>query len=144
WQWEITEGPAKGQIIGRITSDSPTMRNSCGTLLSGLVGRPIRADEDIEPKDYVGHLYQVVVSPSKENPERTYVTQVIPMKTSNGTSGATTTPQPPPRSPSPPPPPPKPAAPPGTEGVPPPRYWVQDPATGKLELVTGDQVRDCI
>jgi hypothetical protein len=76
WQFKITEGEQAGQIVGRITSLEPTTKNACGTLLSGLVGHVVRADEQIDPAGYVGRRYQIVIGHSKESPEKTYVTQI--------------------------------------------------------------------
>lgn len=77
WQFQIVGGDYDGQQVGRITAAVPTTKNSCGTLLSGLVGRTIRPDEDVDPDPYKGETYQIVVSSSKDDPERTYVTQIV-------------------------------------------------------------------
>lgn len=111
WQWEITAGEQKGQFVGRITAADPTTKNACGTLLSGLMGRPIRPDEEFDPDECIGQVYQVVISPSKEDPDKTQVTQVV---LSQGSARpATPSARPAPASPAPRPaakaPPPKPA-----------------------------------
>jgi hypothetical protein len=76
WQWEITEGEFRGQLVGRITGSTPTTKNACGTLLDGVLDRKANIGEDTDPNSMIGKLYRVVVSPSKDNPERTNVTQV--------------------------------------------------------------------
>jgi hypothetical protein len=128
WEWQIDDGPQCGQVIGRITSPEPTTKNACGALLSGLVGRTLRPDEEVRPEDYVGQLYEIVVSQSRDNPDRTYVTQVRPLNPllasrSVSTKFAPSPPAPPPPSVAgPPPPPAQPAAPvaPPPPPVPPP------------------------
>lgn len=110
WQFEITADPEHdgehiGNQVGRITAAEPTTRNSCGALLKGLVGKEVGTEEDVDPDAFVGQMYQLVVSPNKENPEKTYVTQIVKVKgkpASPGTSKA---------APPSPPAPPKPAAP---------------------------------
>jgi hypothetical protein len=125
WQFEVGQGPHKGQIIGRITSAKPTAKNSCGVLLQGLVGRPLKPDEEVDVSQYVGKVYQLVVSASKENPEKTYVTQIFPLESA--------APSPAPPGPAPPVSPPAPVPPPQpTAIVPPPpangdQFWVQIP-----------------
>src|SRR5262245_45071650 len=79
WQFRIEEGPYKGRVVSRITSREPTTKNICGRLLDGLVGRTVPTGEDVDDSNYVGKPYQIVVSPNPGNPERTYVTQIIPL-----------------------------------------------------------------
>jgi hypothetical protein len=117
WQFEITDGPQAGQIVGRITSAVPTTKNACGTLLAGLVGRLVQPDEEVDPDQYRGRTYQIVIAHSKESPEKTYVTQI------HGAGGAAPAPAaaspapaapkgPPPKAPAPTPPVPR-------------KFWVQ-------------------
>jgi hypothetical protein len=80
WQWEIIEGEHAGKIVGRLTSTMPTTKNAAGTLLAGVAGRVVQVDEDIDPNAFVGCMYQIVVSVSKDNPNKTYVTQVMRSK----------------------------------------------------------------
>lgn len=106
WQFEISEGDYAGKIVGRITSAMPTTKNSCGTLLMGLCGKALTANDEIDANDYVGHIYQIVVGPSRDNPEKTQVTEIFrkgqaPAKTPSSSA----TPPPPNRSTAAPPPP---------------------------------------
>lgn len=78
WEWEITEDPENngkyvGIQIGRVTSQVPTGKNSCGTLLRGILGRMPGQDEDVEPNDFKGRLYIIVVGPTKDDADKTYV-----------------------------------------------------------------------
>lgn len=134
WQFEVTEGDYAGQIVGRITSAVPTTKNACGTLLDGLVGRTVAADEDVDVDQYKGHAYQIVIGPSKENPERTQVVQIVRQR-AGGQAAA------PPRPAAPKPP--APAAANGTAAADvrmSARYWVQKPDWPEPHELTGQQV----
>jgi hypothetical protein len=140
WQFRITGGDHDGQIVGRLTAQEPTTRNSCGVLLAGLVGRVVAPDEEVEVDLYRGQTYQIVISPSKEDPERTYVTQIIRTKPANG-------PAPPAAAPPPPPPAAAPAAPPApakqTAPDAEPEYWLSD-GSGEVKRATGTFIRSLI
>jgi hypothetical protein len=77
WRFKILSGPFAGRTIGRITGMKPTAKNSCGTMLDGVAGRPLRVGENFDPDTVVGQVFQVVVGQSKENPEKAHVTQVF-------------------------------------------------------------------
>ncbi len=88
WQFQITSGVnGRGddqinQIVGRITSAEPTKKNSCGVLMAGIVGREISSEEDeIDLASFEGQPYEVVVSISKDDPDKTYVTEVTRLTT---------------------------------------------------------------
>ncbi len=106
WQFKVTDGEFAGQIIGRITSAEPTVGNSCGQLIRGLLGHTPTPDEDVNTDLYVGQVFQAVVSPSKESPDKTYVTQVIRPKAGGAVkpATATATATPTPKAPAAPPP----------------------------------------
>ena len=80
WQFEVVEGEAKGQMVSCITGAYPTPHNLSGVFLSGLVGRPLKLDEDIDPSPFVSRLYQLVVSPvdpyDPSNPVKTYISEI--------------------------------------------------------------------
>jgi hypothetical protein len=80
WQWEITQGEHTGQIVSRITSKTPTRKNSCGALLLGILGREIKLYEAVDLSLLIDVACQVVVSRSKDNPNRTQVTEVLRKK----------------------------------------------------------------
>jgi hypothetical protein len=77
WQFQITRGEHTGKIVGRITSKTPTRKNSCGMLLRGIVGRELKPNEEVDLSALIGVACQVVVSRSKDNPDRTQVTEVM-------------------------------------------------------------------
>jgi hypothetical protein len=87
WRFQITNGEYTGQIVSRITSRRPTRKNSCGALLQGIVGRDIKPQEKVDLSVLIGVACQVVVSRSKDNPERTQVTEVIRKKPAGPAGG---------------------------------------------------------
>jgi hypothetical protein len=83
WRFEIISGPHAGKLVTRITSTTPTPKNACGTLLDGLLGRPVGIGEPVDTDAYVGKLFRAVVSQSTTNPKRTQVTQILPSNQPN-------------------------------------------------------------
>jgi hypothetical protein len=88
WRFKILSGPFAGRTIGRITGEKPTAKNSCGEMLCGLVGHPLRVGESFDPATVVGQAFQVVVAQSKTDPTKVHVTQVF----RNGTTGTNNAP----------------------------------------------------
>jgi len=66
WKFAIEGGPADGQLAGRITGSSPSTKNGCGKMLSGLLGRALQHGETIDPDQFVGKSYTVVVVTSPQ------------------------------------------------------------------------------
>ncbi len=150
WQFEITDGEHAGQIVSRITSTIPTTKNAAGVLLAGMLGRPVRPDDEIDPDTYRGQKFQIVVSPGKLDPNKTSVSQLVKLNGQNGTNG---TPKPPaaasppatfapPSPPAPPTPPRAPAPPAAPAAATEPKYWAS--VDGKTELVTGSHIREMV
>jgi hypothetical protein len=75
WKFTITAGPCAGKVASRVTGQSPSAKNGCGKILSGLLGRPLEVDEEIDPQEFVNRSYLVVVSAGETG---TYVDAVIP------------------------------------------------------------------
>ncbi len=61
WKWEVLRGPHAGQSVGRITTPTPTAKNACGKILSGLLGKSLSVDEEVDLSLLVGKAYLVVV-----------------------------------------------------------------------------------
>lgn len=142
WQFTVLGGEQDGQVIGRITGTEPTTKNSCGMLLSGMFGRAIQPDEDLDPNQFRGQTFEVVVGRSKDDPNKTYIIQI------NGPPRPGIT-RPPAAAPSAlPPRPVGPVAPPAPKSsaaikdAPPERYWIDD--DGNVSIVTADQVRNMV
>jgi hypothetical protein len=62
WKFTIDNGPQAGQTASRITSTAPSLKNPCGKILSGLLGRALKEGEPVNPDDYVGRKYLIVVA----------------------------------------------------------------------------------
>jgi hypothetical protein len=62
WKFHIASGTQAGQSTGRVTGPTPSPRNACGKLLSGLIGRALKEGEQINPDDYIGRMYMIIVA----------------------------------------------------------------------------------
>ncbi len=54
WWFEIESGPHAGSRVGCITARKPTLKNSCGKILSGIVGKTLTNDMEVDLAPYVG------------------------------------------------------------------------------------------
>ncbi len=61
WQFEVANGPLKGAKTSRITSQSPTPKNACGKMLSGITGKTLTPGEDVNLDAHIGKTFLVVV-----------------------------------------------------------------------------------
>jgi hypothetical protein len=77
WKFVIDDGAYEGQTVSRITGPAPSVKNSCGKLLSGVIGRALKENEQIDPDTFVGKRYMLVVAAGQEGGTR--VEAVIPM-----------------------------------------------------------------
>lgn len=50
-----------GEEPAAIVSETPTMRNACGRILAGMLGRPLKPEEAISWADFEGQKFIVVV-----------------------------------------------------------------------------------
>lgn len=80
WNWQVQSGPQAGQTASRITGTTPSPKNACGKMVSGLLGRPLQPDEEIDIDSLVGKSYLIVVV-ATENGAR--VDAVLPAPTTN-------------------------------------------------------------
>jgi len=78
FKFAIDAGPQAGQTTSRITSTTPTQRNACGRMLSGLLGRPLRDGEQIDVAPLVGKRFMVVVAAGREGGTRVEAVTPIP------------------------------------------------------------------
>ena len=62
WKFTIDAGPQKGATASRITSLSPTPKNAAGKLLTGLLGRELKEGEQIDPDQFIGRRFMLVVA----------------------------------------------------------------------------------
>jgi len=56
---------ADGQEPSAIVSAVPTLKNACGRILAGMLGRPLRADETVEWAQFEGARFLCVVATNK-------------------------------------------------------------------------------
>jgi hypothetical protein len=61
WQFEVLSDPHKGAKISRFTSANPTLTNSCGKILAGIIGKPLTPGEGIDANAYTGKNYLIAV-----------------------------------------------------------------------------------
>jgi hypothetical protein len=64
WKFRITQGPQTGKTALRFTGPTPSPNSACGRLVSGLVGRPLELDEEIDFDSFVGRAYLIVIEPA--------------------------------------------------------------------------------
>ena len=50
-----------GEEPSAIVSEQPTLRNACGRILAGMLGRPLKPEEAIDWADFEGQKFLVVV-----------------------------------------------------------------------------------
>jgi hypothetical protein len=77
WKFTVNTGPYAGQSVSRITGATPSPKNSCGKILAGLVGRPLKEGEQIDVNTFVGKPYMLVVAAGQGGGTR--VEAVVPM-----------------------------------------------------------------
>lgn len=74
WSWEIVGGPHAGQKASCTTATSPSAKNSCGRIVSGLLGKSLAAGDEHDLSTLVGQTFLIVVR--KGNTGGTYVESV--------------------------------------------------------------------
>jgi hypothetical protein len=70
WKFQILYGPQAGQIASRTTGTNPTMKNGCGRILAGLLGRELQVGEQIDISLLVGRTYLIVVQTAENGGTR--------------------------------------------------------------------------
>jgi hypothetical protein len=78
FKFAIESGPYAGQIVSRVTGTTPSVKNACGGILSGLLGRPAKEGEQIDTAKYVGRRYMLVVADGKEGGTRVEAIMPLP------------------------------------------------------------------
>jgi hypothetical protein len=77
--FEILSGPHAGLRASRVTPAAPTLTNAAGRMLSGLAGRPLRADEAVDADAFVGREYLLTVEQTMTGATR--VATAVPVPT---------------------------------------------------------------
>src|SRR5262245_14774153 len=62
WKFKVLSGAQKGQVASRVTGTTASLKNSCGRMLGGLLGRALQAGEAIDPDQFIGKTYLIVVA----------------------------------------------------------------------------------
>ncbi|QJW92560.1 hypothetical protein FTUN_0056 [Frigoriglobus tundricola] len=65
WAWEITSGANTGQSVICTTSNSPSPKNRCGKILSGMLGKALNTGEEFDTSTLVGQNFLVIVRKSE-------------------------------------------------------------------------------
>ena len=77
WKFAIDNGPCAGQTASRVTGQTLTPKNTCGKMLSGLLGRGLKEGEQIDPDQFIGKRFMIVVEAGQGGGTR--VAAVVPM-----------------------------------------------------------------
>ena len=65
WGFEIVEGEEKGRKTLRTTKCEATLKNSLGKFLASLKGEKPSAGLEIDPDNFVGKIFDVLVTESQ-------------------------------------------------------------------------------
>ena len=76
WGFCVTNGEHAGKTASRVTATTPTVGNNCGKVLTGLLGRCVKPDEEIDIDLLVGKTYLIVVAETEGGGTR--VESIIP------------------------------------------------------------------
>ena len=80
WKFKLSQGPQAGKMALRFTGPTLSPNSACGRIASGLVGRPLKPDEDIDFASCVGGTYLIVVEQAQRD-GMTRVEAVTPVAT---------------------------------------------------------------
>ena len=61
WTWQITSGPCAGQTPSCISGNSPTPKNKCGKILSGMTGKSLNTGEELDTSSLIGQTFLIVI-----------------------------------------------------------------------------------
>ena len=70
WQFVVANGPHKGGRASRTTQPTPSLKNVCGKVLSGLLGRSLQADEKLDIDQFTGKSYLIIVAATESGSTR--------------------------------------------------------------------------
>jgi hypothetical protein len=95
FKFDILKGKFAGQIVG-VTCNSenpPTAGNKLGKILAGLLGRPFRPHESVDPDAFIGGIYHIVTTQNAAG-TGTFVATVVPQQPPDEPTEADETPFP--------------------------------------------------
>ena len=77
WKFDVPDGKAISELSDR--EHPPTDRNKTGRFLAALAGKPLAVGTSVEPNDYVGRKYLIVVSPKPGTDGKTGIATFSPL-----------------------------------------------------------------
>ncbi|MBL8793363.1 MAG: hypothetical protein JNM56_05645 [Planctomycetia bacterium] len=66
----VTTGEHTGRKVSRVTQAEPTPNNNLGKMLAGLLGRPLKSDEEVDLDQFIGREYHLVVETTEKGSTR--------------------------------------------------------------------------
>lgn len=60
-----------------ITQRTPTLRNRCGKMLGGLTGKALTNNQEIDPQEFIGKDYLVIIAPNEQGQGR--IDTIVPL-----------------------------------------------------------------
>jgi hypothetical protein len=66
----VTVGAYSGRKVSRFTQAEPTPNNNLGKMLAGLLGRPLKSDEEVDLDHFIGREYHLVVEATEKGSTR--------------------------------------------------------------------------
>ena len=66
WKFRISQGPQTGKTALRFTGPTPSPNTIAGHLAAGLLGRPLKLDEEIDFANFVGKSFLIIIEPAKK------------------------------------------------------------------------------
>jgi hypothetical protein len=76
FKFTIEAGLYAGQTASRVTGSAASIKNALGKMLSGLIGRALKEGEQIDPDQYIGRKYLIVVAAGQNGGTR--VEAIVP------------------------------------------------------------------
>ena len=70
WAFRVADGQHAGRECYRITKCEPTPKNSCGRLLAALSGASAKDGLEIDPDDFVGRPYLIIIAETQSGSTR--------------------------------------------------------------------------
>src|SRR5262249_8963091 len=67
WKFRISQGPESGKTALRFTGAILSPNSACGRLAAGLLGRPLKQDEEIDFASFVGKSFLIAVEPAQKD-----------------------------------------------------------------------------
>jgi hypothetical protein len=65
WKWEILQGEHAGKMAARTTGTAASVKNACGKMLAGVLGRELKQGEQVDLDQLVGREFLIVVAPTE-------------------------------------------------------------------------------